>query len=544
MRVTEGMTPVAATKASRGLGVVSCRAAMRVHQLVLGVMFAACLAMAGCQPSSKSGSGEGGSTGEKPAPLPPMPPAPFQDWPQPRAVLLVSGEQRGYFEPCGCSLTQSGGLSRRADLIRHIDEKGWPRAAVDLGGSLKRSRRQDQIKFEVLFDSLKQLGYGAMVSGAAELRLGADFLLTLPPAEKPSDLQLVAANVALFDQPDLGIPAAAKVIQAGPVAIGVVSVVGESKRDEVAPAGVITNVSLTDPASAVDKALATLQPQSPELLVLLSHGTTDEAIALAEKFPAFKLVLATGGPDDPGDDPAKKVGDTLVWQMGAKGKYLGVVGLMGEGDALSFRFERVDLDNRRFQPSPSMEEMMRRYQERLQREQIAVSPELTTPDRSESKFVGAQDCGECHTKAFARWSKTKHAHAFDSLKVGRKGQEATWISRIHDPECLSCHVTGWEPQEMIRFASGYLDEASTPHLKGQQCENCHGAGSQHSAWERAYRKDRKSVAEADLLAGRKAMHRTLPEAKASICKQCHDIDNSPNFKFEKYWDEVRHPGRD
>jgi hypothetical protein len=30
----------------------------------------------------------------------------------------------------------------------------------------------------------------------------------------------------------------------------------------------------------------------------------------------------------------------------------------------------------------------------------------------------------------------------------------------------------------------------------------------------------------------------------STCNQCHDGDNSPGFKFEEYWEKVKHYGKD
>lgn len=62
----------------------------------------------------------------------------FADWPKPVAALLISGEQDGYLEPCGCTSGQLGGLRRRYDLIRHIRETDqWPLALVDLGSLVK-----------------------------------------------------------------------------------------------------------------------------------------------------------------------------------------------------------------------------------------------------------------------------------------------------------------------------------------------------------------------------------------------------------------------
>jgi hypothetical protein len=166
---------------------------------------------------------------------------------------------------------------------------------------------------------------------------------------------------------------------------------------------------------------------------------------------------------------------------------------------------------------------------------------LVTRHPTGRQFVGAENCGQCHKNAYAKWRETKHARAFKSLQVGRKGQEAGWISRIHDPECLCCHVTGWNPQEVQRYESGFLDELSTAYLTGQQCENCHGPGSVHSELETQWRADQSAVEQSALLSARQDVKLTVEAAKKSLCIQCHDLDNSPNFKFEKYWEEVRHP---
>jgi hypothetical protein len=29
-----------------------------------------------------------------------------------------------------------------------------------------------------------------------------------------------------------------------------------------------------------------------------------------------------------------------------------------------------------------------------------------------------------------------------------------------------------------------------------------------------------------------------------MCMQCHDLDNSPDFDFQKYWPKVQHLGKD
>ena len=52
----------------------------------------------------------------------------------PTAVLIVSGEQGGYLEPCGCSEEQYGGLIRRFDFIERLhNQNKWPTVLIDLG---------------------------------------------------------------------------------------------------------------------------------------------------------------------------------------------------------------------------------------------------------------------------------------------------------------------------------------------------------------------------------------------------------------------------
>lgn len=468
----------------------------------------------------------------------------LEGWEQPACALLLSGEQFGYLEPCGCSLTQSGGLARRATLERVLRDKGWAVTGIDGGNTLKRSRRQDQAKFEAIFTGLKDIGYRAVGAGAAELHLPPDYLLAQFAESDgvPLGGLLVSANVVLFDTPDLGVPKPFRIVEVGGKKVAVTSVLGKAAGEEVAPVGVQTNITVRDPSEALSTVLPLMQAEQPDLLLLLANGSTDESRLWAKAFPQFQLVLAAGGPEEPREQPTL-VGETLVLQAGHKGKHVGVLGYYPDAKT-KFRWELVDLDNVRFEGDPRMDALMKAYQLQLQDLDLVRQPELAINYPSGDKFVGAKNCGECHKQAFAKWSKTKHAHAFESLSRGRKGQEATWVSRVYDPECLCCHVTGWDPQNVLRYDSGYLDEQSTAHLIGQQCENCHGPGSRHTELERQYRQDLKSVDKDTLFQARKDLKLNSKTAEKQVCQKCHDAENSPTFKFEKYWEEVKHPWKD
>ncbi len=474
----------------------------------------------------------------------------LKGWEKPAIALLLTGEQHGYLEPCGCSETQSGGMARRADLVRIVcEEKGWDLVGLDVGGTLKRSRRQDQIKFEKLFEGFQLLNYAAVGVGVEELKLGADFILTRM-VSNPEDLAksaaLVSANVVLFDQADLGWPLPFRLIEKSGVRIGVTSVFGPSLRDKVAPAGVNTNITIREPNEVLPGIIKTLEDLKPDLMVLLCHGSDEEAKKLAAAYPQFRIVLAAGGYDEPDGKPIK-VGKSWVLNVGHKGKRVGVLGFYPKNSAEPFKFELIQLDKDRFKNHPAMRELMRNYQQQLEDEGIAASEDLLISNHpSGHSFVGAEKCGDCHTKAFEIWKDTSHALAFTTLKEGpwhenRAAEKVDWIKRQFDPECLSCHVTGWHPQEMLRYGSGYVTEQGSAHLLGQQCENCHGPGSRHVALEEA------NADQNELLEGRRMVRRTLEEAKKTMCVECHDPDNSPKFtpeRFDEFWDQVKHPSKD
>ena len=214
----------------------------------------------------------------------------------------------------------------------------------------------------------------------------------------------------------------------------------------------------------------------------------------------------------------------------------GVIGFFPDDAKNRVRFELIKLTEEAFQDSQKMVEHMRLYQDLLKDSALAET-EPAIKHSSGAKFVGTKVCAECHPKAFAVWEKSDHAHAYDSLIKGRPELKNRWVSRINDPECLACHTTGWHPQEVLRYTSGFESKEKTPQLLHNGCENCHGPGSRHIQLIEAGDKD----------AANKEVRLTLADAKKSHCVTCHDLDNDPHFNsasFDSYWEKIKHVGRD
>ncbi len=490
--------------------------------------------------------------------VPALPPPRFKKWDQPTVALVLSGEQHGYIEPCGCSEMLSGGLSRRADLIKQLQGLSWDVVGLDLGGTLERDRYQSQLKFNLTLNVLEDLGYQAIGMGPEELRLGVDTLigqhqnrLTDQSTQEPS---FVCANVTIYDTPELS-PRRSDIVSIGKAKVGITAVISESYRTKLSAADIndATRLKVSPPADVLAEVVPTFAEAGTDFNILLAQTPLKEAEALAKQFPQFAVVLSAEGGDEPPSE-LHTVGDTLIVQVGRKGKYAGVLAYYADKKDKPFQFELIDLDKNRFENSPLVEKHLREYQQNIEADLEAVFASLPKSFHpSGSTFVGADVCGKCHTKAFAKWSSTKHAHAYESIVKGREGQFTEPIARNLDTECIGCHVTGWDPQNDLPFDSGFLPLALATskgepqryeNLKGQQCENCHGAGSTHVELETAWQTDRGNVDESRLKASRRQMTLTKEVAEDRLCIKCHDYENSPKFEFAKYWEEVKHPWRD
>lgn len=123
-----------------------------------------------------------------------------------------------------------------------------------------------------------------------------------------------------------------------------------------------------------------------------------------------------------------------------------------------------------------------------------------------SQFLGASECRLCHSSHYNDWLETSHASALQTLKA---------IGQDRNAFCLGCHTVGHGEQ------GGFVSEASTPHLAGVQCENCHGPGFDH----RSNVDDRNA--------------RPPRSIASSVCGKCHNNTHHPTLDE---WERSAHAG--
>ncbi|MCS6976605.1 MAG: hypothetical protein NZM31_06290 [Gemmatales bacterium] len=474
---------------------------------------------------------------------PAYPPPKLLEGPPPDLVLLLSGEMHGYLQPCGCARPQLGGLERRYELWKQLREKGWAVSSADLGElAPKPATEQGRIKFETALASLKLMNYAAVGLGSAELALPLDQALGIALNYQPPVMLCANLNDTdnqfpemfrrwVLDQPRK--PDGLKVAYLG--------VVGNQTAANAAQLD--SSLKFHPPEEVLPQLLNEIDEAKPDLRVLLFVGSREEARQLVSRHPVFQVVVTWDISDEPSAIAQEDHGALFV-SLGHKGKYVGLMGVyrktepQGSGSGtLGFRFQLVSLSPH-FELPPDqtnpVREEMRNYVLRVYNgEFLSRYPKSSHPiqvEQPEARYVGAEACKDCHKKAYATWIQSKHAKAYENLvKYGepiarreRKGEPAQLIGRQFDPDCVRCHATGFE------YKTGFVSETATPHLLGNQCENCHGPSSLHVADPKNpefYRPLRLAIGK---------------QVEMQLCRKCHDGDNDPHFNLELYWPQVRH----
>ena len=467
-------------------------------------------------------------TAAQPPALLDAPPPLFEGWEKPKLLLFFTGFLDGYIEPCGCAGAEQmkGGLSRRHTCLQQLEREGWDVLPIDAGNLNKGFGLQEELKFNFVIDeAYRKMKYQAAGIGSRELQFPTDTLFLYSVDVPGNPKRYTSANVALLEfSPEIVVPY--RILEKGGMKIGVVSVLGDS---------ILKNVNneeiMTAPAAIKlqQEVLPKLVAEKCDRNVLILHGTDNEIDQLLQQFSGkFDFVLPSNTSAEPPLIP-KKVGNSLVLEVGEKGRYAVAVGLFDD-PAMPLRYERVPLDSR-YENSPAIMELMKMYQEQLKEsgfEGLGIKPIFHARLETLGTYVGAQSCADCHETAHRVWRRSNHAKAWQALT------KTATPARNFDPECIACHVVGWNAAELLPYQGGFLSEKETPLLVSVGCEACHGPGENHVRAESG-----SNTALQESL--QKAIRLPVKSGAAKKqCLTCHDGNNSPNFDFETYWQKIEH----
>jgi len=334
----------------------------------------------------------------------------------PEAVVIFTGDIRGYLSPCGCSAPMIGGIERMAGVVRQLKQQ--PNSIyVDVGNWLEGYDRQEQLKAEALAETWKSLKPAFLNVSARDLLLGDGYLESLRGVVGGAIESSNASSPALPGH---------SYIAAGKVSI--------------------TGVTSPDADALVERV--------PGTRVVLISGSLEAARRAARVGGPGLYIYSLQG--DPLAQPIVEGGATFV-TVGDHCRYVGRIE-MKDGEWSGFKLFELGPE---YESDSNAIDAYRAYLRRVTAENLLAQ---VPKAKGGAAFVGSEACRPCHTKEFESWEKTLHAEAYRTLQ--KTGND-------RDPECVGCHVVG------LNHESGFTSVEEKPSMASVGCESCHGAGSKH-----------------------------------------------------------------
>jgi 2',3'-cyclic-nucleotide 2'-phosphodiesterase (5'-nucleotidase family) len=411
--------------------------------------------------------------------------------PDSREVLIVfTGNLLAELKPCGCAKEEDqGGIERRMQYLNDIRRIQPNLLLLDTGDQFKEPTRQGKLKAETLLIATEKMRYDAIALGDRDMVYGSKFLKDRPK------IPWIGGNL-MIDQFE---PIRSKVkLFSNGLKVGVLAVADPSLFYKH------VGLNVTDPKIAAMKLITRMnETESPDLIVLLTHAKRQAALSYLN-MDGVDIVInghIFTESDDIDIDPVRKNGKIFI-QSASRGQKMGELRVLvdPEGNkSMSHRMVKLD-SSVKF--DSEMVKLYGEYNEKVEAMFFKTLAEKRS-GRKKSVYGGDALCKTCHSSEHRVWSGSRHGRAYATLRI---------INKAFDPECLVCHVVGFN------LPGGFISELDTPELKNVQCEVCHGPGRNHSL-----------VPQAGF--GSKA---------SEACKQCHVKNHSPRFNYAEYWPKIKH----
>ncbi len=409
----------------------------------------------------------------------------------PREVLIIyTGNLLAELKPCGCAKEEDqGGIERRMQYLKDTRSQHPNLLLVDTGDHFKEPTRQGKLKAETLLIATEKMQYDAVALGDRDLVYGSKFL------KDRAQIPWIAGNLMI----DQFVPTRSKVKSLpNGLKVGILA---------VADPGLFYNhigLNIKDPKqTALNLITRMRETENPDLIILLTHAERQAALDYLDMKGVDIVInghIATES-DVIDMKPVRKNGKLFV-QSSPRGQKIGELSVQIDPEGhKSSSHNLVKLDSS-VKSDPEMVELYEQYNEKVE----AMFFEALTGKRNKinkSVYAGDTVCKTCHPAEHKMWSGSRHGRAYNTLRK---------INKAFDPECLVCHVVGFN------LPGGFISELDTPGLKNVQCEVCHGPGLDHASAPQAGFGNRATEA----------------------CKQCHVKNHSPHFNYAEYWPKIKH----
>lgn len=389
-----------------------------------------------------------------------------------------------------------GGVTARATIIKQLKTKYPDAIVVDVGDMLPpREGPQTELKAIYALKIYSLMGYDAINLGDGDFSYGPAYVSEF---DSRYDLNVFSS---VIKEPDKYGVKPYVILERKGLAVGLV---GTFHADLYEGPGKLATDDIIDADDAAKKTLEELADMT-DLRVLIAYaGTPNQCRVFAKKFRKLTPVVISGGGYGLAHGGLETDGTHVAFSP-LQGRYVGLLNIeLGEkGEVVSVKDQLIPVTLGTPRDEEALEYMQDYYVELrklVNEESLLASPEASTPEGRD--YAGSAGCAACHPGPYEQWSGTGHARAYETLKA---------VGRWFDPECVSCHVTGYG------YRGGFASEEKTPNRAAVGCESCHGPGAGHPA-------------EVTL----------FTPVTEDRCLKCHTEQTSPGFAYDEYLKLVVH----
>lgn len=381
------------------------------------------------------------------------------------AVTIVhTNDLLGELEPCGCRTNPLGGMARKANLLKRTEDKEI--IQLDAGDLLFPSqeipealKKQSMLQAQYLLKAMDQTHHDAVVPGEKDFALG---LSAFQKLAKGTKVKFIAANLKAKNGKKLFEPhllLKRKDEKGKTITVAVIGLVGESlqwPKDLKA-----------SPAIAAAKAEVKALRSKADYVVALTHQGMEQDEALAKAVSGIDLIVGAHTQSFLQAPPV--VNHALIVQSSFRNQYVGLVPLSHPIKVDNYKLIGLDpgYDSPAQAPS-AMDDLVKEFKTSIAelntREEAENQRELTSSDKSETKFHTFPRCAECHLKQFDFWRKTPHARALEPLIAAKQAQ---------NKDCLSCHTVGLGDPQGFQFVTRLAETKQNDEIKPMPVDELH-----------------------------------------------------------------------
>lgn len=438
-------------------------------------------------------------------------------------ALVITYDGHAYLETCGCKVNMWGGVARLATWAKAFrrDFRG-PVFMLSAGNTFPMDKTNvvlDSLavgELQVYLSLLGSIGFHAAVVGQSELFQGASMLERMARDEP---ITFVAANIRRDEIPGV---VQYRLERDANCTLGVTGLVTREGHPlyeriwETRTADIGFEPAVPSAARAVDA----MRGEGADLVVVAGKikpaavRTIARVISTPSVIISYQPVCKCVNTDGRLylNDRSGFLGETLVLypRAGRYGVSTYVLYRDKAGRVVDFREQQVYMTEQ-IADDPAARHAIDDF---YMSKPAALSPTSLAMrgfwrdeiDRG-ARFAGVSTCRACHDKQYSQWITTSHGSAFKTLLKQH---------RQYNPDCVSCHVTGFEQK------TGYAFGDMQSPMINVQCEACHGPGAAHVA-----------------AAGNSPM---LRQPTDHLCKTCHEREHSDmtDQNFPEYYARTVH----